>query len=111
MKYICNLKGDTTLYPTDPKDRFHFVLFAIGPEKAPSSQYQFETLHKTRAKIDEAIARTAMLKEANFYPKLFGQVEEIEEEKVKEFEESLNKYLAPYLENALETGWLIGKLC
>ena len=51
-----------------------------------------------------------MLKEANFYPKLFGQVEEIEEEKVKEFEESLNKYLAPYLENALETGWLIGNI-
>ena len=64
---------------------------------------------KTRAKIDEAIARTAILKEANFYPKLFGQVEEIEDEKVQEFEESLNKYLKPYLENALQTGWLIGK--
>ena len=50
-----------------------------------------------------------MLKEANFYPKLFGQVEEIEDEKVQEFEESLNNYLKPYLENALETGWLIGK--
>ena len=51
-----------------------------------------------------------MLKEANFYPKLFGQVEEIEDEKVQEFEESLNNYLKPYLENALETGWLIGRL-
>ena len=28
---------------------------------------------------------------------------------LKEFEESLNKYLKPYLENALQTGWLIGK--
>ena len=85
-------------------------LVLIGLENAPSSQYKIETLYKTRAKIDEAIARTAMLKESNFYPKLFGQVEEIEEEKVKEFEESLNKYLAPYLENALETGWLIGNV-
>ena len=69
-----------------------------------------ETPSKTRAKIDEAIARTAMLKEANFYPKLFGQVEEIEADKVQEFEESLNKYLEPYLENALKTGWLIGNI-
>ena len=23
MKYICNLKGETTLYPTDPKVGFH----------------------------------------------------------------------------------------
>ena len=29
--------------------------------------------------------------------------------KVQEFEESLNNYLKPYLENALQTGWLIGK--
>ena len=102
MKYICNLKGETSLYPTDAK-----VGFQIGRESHLVA-WNWKT-DKTRAKIDEAIARTAMLKEANFYPKLFGQVEEIEDEKVQEFEESLNNYLKPYLENALETGWLIGK--
>merc|ERR1711962_1753509 len=81
MKYICNKIGDTSLYPTDPK---------------------------LRAQIDEAIQRTSLIKFSLFLPILFGKVEDIDYEKKAEFEESLNKFLAPYKKNAEKTGYLFG---
>merc|ERR1711962_1904883 len=78
MKYICNKIGDTSLYPSDPK---------------------------LRAKIDEAIQRTSLIKFSLFLPILFGKVEDIDDEKKAEFEESLNKFLAPYKKNAENTGY------
>ena len=48
MKYVCYKKGETTLYPSDPK---------------------------TRATIDEAIARSGIIKQGVFIPQLFGYVD------------------------------------
>ena len=81
MKYLCNKKGETSLYPTD--------------------------LVK-RAKIDEALARVSEIKFGCFLPKLFGSIDKVPDEKVAEFETSLNTFLAPYKENAEATGYLFG---
>ena len=37
-----------------------------------------------------------------------SKVEDIEDDKKKEFEDSLNKFLAPYKKNAEKTGYLFG---
>merc|ERR1712179_95061 len=81
MKYLCNKKGETSLYPSD---------------------------NVIRAKIDEALARVGDIKFACFLPKLFGKIDEVPAEKVTEFEESLNAFLAPYKKNADATGYLFG---
>ena len=38
----------------------------------------------------------------------FSKVEDIDDDKKKEFEDSLNKFLAPYKKNAEKTGYLFG---
>merc|ERR1719336_1341847 len=81
MKYLCNKHGETSLYPSNPVKR---------------------------AKIDEALARVADIKFGCFLPKLFGKIEEVPAEKVEEFENSLNTFLAPYKDNADTTGYLFG---
>ena len=40
--------------------------------------------------------------------KIFSKVEDIDDDKKKEFEDSLNKFLAPYKKNAEKTGYLFG---
>ena len=45
MKYVCYKKGETSIYPSDPA---------------------------TRAKVDQAIERAAIIKQGNFIPQLFG---------------------------------------
>ena len=82
MKYLCNKQDEeTSLYPRDTV---------------------------TRAKIDEALARASDIKFACFLPKLFGKIDEVPVDKVTEFEESLNAFLAPYKANADATGYLFG---
>ena len=82
MKYLCNKQDEeTSLYPRDTV---------------------------TRAKIDEALARASDIKFACFLPKLFGKIDEVPVDKVTEFEESLNVFLAPYKANADATGYLFG---
>ena len=81
MKYLCNKKGETSLYPGDLT---------------------------IRAKIDESLARVSELKFGGFIPKVFGRIDKVPDEKVAEFEESLATFLAPYTENAEKTGYLIG---
>lgn len=39
---------------------------------------------------------------------IFSKVEDIGDDKKKEFEDSLNKFLAPYKKNAEKTGYLFG---
>ena len=81
MKYLCDKKGETSLYPSDLN---------------------------TRAQIDESMARVTEIKFEGFISKVFGSNDKVPDEKIAEFEESLSTFLAPYAENAEKTGYLIG---
>ena len=45
---------------------------------------------------------------ACFLPKLHGKIAKVPADEIKEFEESLTAFLAPYEKNADATGYLLG---